>query len=430
MDLNSSEEILLLLKQVNLEDEEVYTPKQIIEKLYDIINEQSELKGIWIEGEIYNYKKISSGHIYFSLKDEESNLECVYFSFNQNKNKYPYSNVELKDGKVIRAYGKINLYKKNGHCQLNVEKVAEINHIGNIFKKIKELREKLEKEGLFSPERKKKLPVLPINLGIATSDSGAALKDIIKIAKSRFRDINIYIAPCQVQGEKAKESIIKAIQILNKPEYQIDVIILGRGGGSFEDLFIFNDEKIIRAIANSRVPIISAVGHQIDRPLCELVADDYAITPSEAAQKFIPDIDEKINLIENYIIKMQNILHYRIQGLKEKYNTIANFIIWKEPKRLISQPLKYLEQLENRIKVSMKYILQKNKQQFTLLEEKLKQLNPYAPLERGYAYVTDKNEKIIKKGEEIKENDTIFIHFLKDKVHARVEKIVKVPEKS
>jgi exodeoxyribonuclease VII large subunit len=425
MDELTSVKILELIQQkAELEDEPIFTPKDVVNKLYEIIHAQKELKNIWVEGEVYNFKKnTQSGHIYFSLKDEHTNLECVYFLQNQVRD--TLNGVEIKDGKIIRAFGDIRVYKKNGHCQLNVEKISDANSIGNILRKILATYKKLQEEGLFALERKKKIPEVPLNLGIATSDSGAALRDIIKVAKSRFPQINIYIAPCHVQGEKAKESIINAIKILNNPVYKIDVIIVGRGGGSFEDLIIFSEEDVVRAFADSTVPVVSAVGHQIDRPLCEYAADVVAITPTEAAQKCVPIIEEKKEKIEYYIKKIQSLLIYRLNFYKEKWHSISKRYIWKEPQNLFLDYYQYLDQSEDRLKKNFINLLKQKYFQLQILEEKLKQLNPHAPLKRGYAYVTDKQNKIIKKGSEIKQKDKIFIHFLEDVVHAKVENIQK-----
>ncbi len=423
-ELTSINIIELIQQKAEFEDEPIFTPKDIINKLFEIIHAQKELKNIWIEGEVYNFKKnTQSGHIYFSLKDEHTNLECVYFLQNQVRDKL--NSIEIKDGKIIRAFGNIRIYKKNGHCQLNVEKISDANSIGNILRKIIATYKKLQEEGLFAPERKKKIPEVPVNLGIATSDTGAALRDIIKVAKSRFPQINIFIAPCHVQGEKAKESIINAIKILNNPAYKIDVIIVGRGGGSFEDLIIFSEEEVVRAFANSTIPVVSAVGHQIDRPLCEYAADVVAITPTEAAQKCVPNIEDKRKEIESYIEKIQRLLMNKINHYKDRWHFISKRYIWKEPHNLFIDYYQNLDQLEDKLKRNFINLLKQKYSRLQLLEEKLKQLNPHAPLKRGYAYVTDKQNNIIKKGNEIKQKDKIYIHFLEDVVQAKVEKIQK-----
>jgi len=409
-----------LRDKLEFEDEQIYTPNEIIAKIYHLIDKEKFFKSIWIEGEVYNYKVNSSGHIYFSLKDDKSELKCVYF-LNRQKNISNF--VELKDGKKIRAFGNITVYKKNGNCQLDVIKISEKESIGEILKKIKETYEKLKNEGLFDKERKKKIPQLPINIGIATSLNGAAVRDIIKAARENFPKVNIYIAPCFVQGEKAKESIIKSIKILNNPLYEIDLIILGRGGGSFEDLYTFNDEELIRTIANSNVPIISAVGHEIDRPLCEFASDEVAITPTEAAKKFVPNLQNQIEKLENYITRIEKILKSSLNLYKQKYEFILSRSIWKSPELLFNEYYQYLDEIEQKLKKNLEFLLEKKSHKLNLLEERIKQLNPYSPLKRGYAYVTDMDNKIIKEGKELKENNKIIIHFLKDTVLANVEKI-------
>ncbi len=423
-DIIDREFLKILNENQEIEDEKVYSPREILSKLYNIISNVKELKNIWVEGEIVNFKKnLQSGHIYFSLKQEEYVLDCTYFTNNQIINSHIIT--ELQNGKKILAYGSVYVYKKNGRCQLNIEKISLKIDIGEFFKKIKELYEKLNKEGLFDPSRKKNLPYVPINLGIATSYSGAAIKDIIEVSKKRFPDINIYIVPCYVQGEKAKYSIINAINILNKPEYKIDIIIVGRGGGSFDDLLVFSEEEVVRSFANSRVPIVSAVGHKIDRPLCEFAADKIAITPTEAASLCIPEINSVYQKIENYIKKIENIIKKDLNIQKEKFLYIINKRIWQKPYLLFNDYYQKLDENETKLDKLILRILKDQFNRLRYLEEKLKQLNPTLPLEKGFAYITNINNEIIKNIDTLQEKETITIHFKNGKAIASIQKIIK-----
>ncbi len=419
-----NQDIDRLLNNLEAEDVNIFTPKDIILKLYKFINSINELKSIWVEGEVYNFKKNSqTGHIYFSLKDGEYTLDCTYFRHNQN---YKIQNqIEIQNGKKILAYGNISLYKVNGKCQLNVEKISERNIKGSIYEKILKIYEKLKSEGLFDDGKKKKLPLLPINLGIATSDTGAAIRDIIKIAKNRFPMINIYIAPCLVQGDKAKESIINAIKLLNRPEYQIDVIIVGRGGGSFEDLLVFNEEEIVRAFANSRVPIVAAIGHQIDHPICEYAADKVAATPSNAAEICVPEIKTINETLLDWERKLNFALKKNLELKKYFLEQIMNHLVWKKPiEILLDDSYQKVEILENRLKKAIISQLEKKYYKLQIQEEKLKHLNPQAPLNRGYTFVTNQNNQIIKNAIDLKINENVKIHFASDMAIAEIKRII------
>lgn len=420
-----NQDIDRLLNNLEAEDVNIFSPKDINLKLYKFINSINELKGIWVEGEVYNFKKNSqTGHIYFSLKDGEYTLDCTYFRHNQN---YKIQNqIEIQNGKKILAYGNISIYKLNGKCQLNVEKISERNIHGSIYEKILKIYEKLKSEGLFDDGKKKKLPLLPINLGIATSDTGAAIRDMIKIAKNRFPMINIYIAPCLVQGDKAKESIINAIKLLNRPEYQIDVIIVGRGGGSFEDLLVFNEEEIVRAFANSRVPIVAAIGHQIDHPICEYAADKVAATPSNAAEICVPEVKIINENLLDWERKLNLALKNSIEKKKYLLEKIINRMVWKKPiEILLYDSYQKVEILENRLKKAIISQLEKKHYQLQILEENLKHLNPHAPLHRGYTFITNKNNQIIKNAIDLKINEDVTIHFSNDLAIAEIKKIIK-----
>ena len=240
--------------------QKVYTVAELTRSIKRTLEGRAEFNNLWVKGEIFNLTVHSSGHIYFSLRDNDAVISAVFFR-HANRN----LTFKLKEGMNILALGSITVYEKRGSYQINVSMVKQ-EGLGELQKRIEMLKQKLAAEGVFSPERKRPIPFLPRRLGIATSPTGAAVQDIIKVALRRYPTIEIIIAPAVVQGVDAPVSIARAIEELNRPEYRIDCIIAGRGGGSFEDLMPFNEELVVRAFYNSRVPIISAVGHQIDHP--------------------------------------------------------------------------------------------------------------------------------------------------------------------
>jgi exodeoxyribonuclease VII large subunit len=242
------------------EENRVYTVTEITRSIKWKIEGSEEYKGVWIQGEIYNLTLHSSGHIYFSLKDDNAVINVTFF-----KNANRSLKFKLEEGISVLVFGNITLFEKRGTYQVNVFQVR-LEGIGELQKRIEQLKKKLHQEGIFDPDKKKPIPMLPKRIGVVTSPTGAAVRDIIKVALRRFPEMEIVIAPSKVQGDDAAPTIAQAIEVLNDPACNIDVIIAGRGGGSFEDLLPFNEEIVVRAFFNSRVPIISAVGHQIDHP--------------------------------------------------------------------------------------------------------------------------------------------------------------------
>lgn len=404
-----------------IQDEKVFTPKQIHRYLGSLIESDLKLKNIWVEGEVYNFSQSSSGHIYFSLKEEDTTLDCTYFRRRQSK---IFSNhLEIKNGITILAFGDITFYRKNGKCQLNVRKISEGTKESLIFKKIQEIYEKLLKEGIFEESKKKKLPFLPVTIGIATSEYGAVLRDIIQVSRHRFPEINIVIAPCLVQGEEAAESISKAIEILNDPFYQVDVIIAGRGGGSFDDLLPFSEEVVVRAFANSKIPIVSAVGHQINRPLCELAADKAAATPSNAAEIVVPEIQNIKMQLEKLEERIRSLLLTKISNYQSQLKFLLNRRFYQEPIRLLDPYYQYLDELVQKIQQHIENLLKKKSNELRILEEKLKRLNPEDPLQRGYALVLrHATKEIIKNAKEVNEKEMLQIQFSMGSLLAKVIK--------
>ncbi|MFN3605147.1 MAG: exodeoxyribonuclease VII large subunit [Leptonema sp. (in: bacteria)] len=405
-----------------IQDEKIYTPKQINHYLGNLIDKDQTLKNIWIEGEVYNFSQASSGHIYFSLKEGDTTLDCTYFKTRQNN--FFLNQIEIKNGITLLAFGDVIFYKKVGKCQFNVKKISEGNRENLIYKRILQTYEKLLKEGLLDEKRKRKLPFLPITIGIATSEFGAAIRDIIQVSKNRFPEINIIIAPCVVQGEEAIESITKAIEILNDPIFNVDVIIAGRGGGSFDDLLPFNEETVVRAFANSKIPIVAAVGHQINKPLCEFAADKAAATPSNAAEITVPEIEKIKSQLKYFEERIKKIILTKIQIYQTQLKLLTHRKLYEDPFVLLENYYQTLDETIEKIKLNIQKIFQKNANGLILLEEKLKRLNPEEPLRRGYALIQRKNtNEYVKQAKSLREKEMIYIRFYRDSLVAEVVKI-------
>lgn len=417
-----------------------YTVTEINKLIKFELEENSRFNNIWIKGEIYNLTYHSSGHIYFTLKDEGAVLSAVFFRYANKNLKF-----KLEEGMSVLVYGGLTVFEKRGSYQFNVLS-ARPEGAGELQKRIEQLKKKLADEGIFVPSRKRPLPFLPKRIGIATSPTGAAVRDIIKVALRRFPNIEIIIAPAKVQGEDAPPSIARAIAELNRPELAIDVIIAGRGGGSFEDLFAFNEEIVVRAFYNSRVPIISAVGHQIDHPLCDDAADVAAPTPSAAAEIAVPqkkDIIDEITYLHNRISTA--LMNFYTRD-KTRLKNVATKKVFRDPYELVNFRGMLLNDLESRIALSMKNIISGKKEEFLSLPDithieknlvrKLRHrfemqvqaihnLSPLAVMGRGYSIVSDKNNKIIKSVENITEGDTLRIRLIDGRVAADVTTVNK-----
>lgn len=405
------------------EQVKVLTPTELNRTIKSILLERKELKDIWLKGEISNYTSSSAGHIYFSLKDPTSVVKCSYFSYS-NRN---YKGSKLKDGMQVQIYGSVSLYEPGGYYSINVVRVEEIGK-GDIYLQIEKLKADLYAKGIFSPDHKKSLPRLPGTLGIATSPNGAAVEDIIRITRERYPGMNILIAPCQVQGDSAPDSIVAAIKALNDPIWNVDVIIAGRGGGSFEDLMAFNDERVVMAYYNSRVPIISAVGHQIDSLLTDLAADAYAPTPTAAAELAIPIYSELEGYLEDINDRFNQALKYKLDMSRDRFQLIGNKRVFIEPTLLLNDRVQRVDEILNTIfllgknNISLKKnklqkyeninyfaksVLQKKQNLFSLAEERVENFSPLGTLKRGYSVVRNKNREVItvpsqvKKGEEL-----------------------------
>lgn len=407
--------------KLNQEPQETFL-RQTIEKFFTVSEITREIRtslehdfsNIKIIGEISNVRKPSSGHVYLTLKDGKSQLQAVIFRNAANKIKF-----ELSDGIEVISFGSITVYEPRGQYQLIIDKI-EPKGIGALQLALQQLKEKLEKEGLFDRSHKKHLPFIPQKIGIVTSPTGAAIKDILNIIDRRFANVEILLHPVKVQGEGAAEEIAGAIVELNRT-LDIDVIIVGRGGGSLEDLWAFNEEIVARSIYNSRIPIISAVGHEIDITIADLVADRRALTPSEAGELVIPRKDLLLNILEKLKARLFQSLQTKLQLSKEKLTRIANSYAMKQPFDKLRRLQQRLDEFVQRLNINVTHTLKTEREKLAGIAGKLESLNPLSVLGRGYTITTrDENNKSLREVMDLNKGDKIKTKFFKGSVISAV----------
>lgn len=374
------------------------------------------LYNLKIEGEISNFKLHSSGNVYLSLKDQNSKINCVIFKSDYDRN------LNLENGSTIIASGYISVYERDGSYQLYIKKI-EVSGIGNLYIEFNKLKEKLDKEGLFDFRHKKSIPQIPKSIGVITSPTGAVIRDIINVTKRRFPKVHIKLYPVRVQGKTSADEICEAIEFLNENEL-VDTIIVGRGGGSIEDLWSFNEEKVARAIYNSNIPIISAVGHEIDFTICDFVSDMRAPTPSAAAEIATPDLRDlnfKLNNIQLRMSKsLTNTINYDSQKLKYTFDRIGNIL----KDYTINNKIYELDKIIEKINSNIENKINQDEMNLRNLGSLLDNLSPIKTLNRGYSIINKDNE-IINSISNIKENEEIEVVLCDGSLDCRVEKINK-----
>lgn len=370
------------------------------------------LDNVLVKGEISNFKNHYTGHMYFTLKDENSLIKCIMFkSYAQRLDFMP------KDGMKVFLVGGVSVFERDGVYQIYVKAMQE-DGVGILYKKYEELKQKLKEEGYFDEDHKQKIPKMPKTVGVLTSQTGSVIRDIINVSTRRNPNVYIRLFPVPVQGEGAAEKIAEGIRFMNEKK-QADVLILARGGGSLEDLWPFNEEVVAHAIYNSEIPIISAVGHETDFSISDFVADLRAPTPSAAAELAVPDIYEIKQKINTYQNRLRLSLIKKVEIMKLRYEKCMSSRVFKEPLRNINDNyLKidtYIKRLDNCIKTKQK----EEKTKYIELVSKLDALSPLKTLTRGYSLV-EHDTKIVKSSEELKTGDKINIRFIDGKREAEI----------
>ena len=368
---------------------------------------------LWVEGEISNFKAHSSGHLYFTLKDENAQIRCAMWRFKAGELLF-----RLEDGLKVVAEADLQVYEKSGSYQLIIQQMQPAG-IGALQLAFEQLKKRLQAEGLFDEAHKKVLPEFPERIGVITSPTGAAVRDIISVIGRRFPAAQIILYPVRVQGEGAAEEISKAIQDFN--EYrEIDVLIVGRGGGSLEDLWAFNEEKVARAIYASKIPVISAVGHEVDFSISDFVADRRAATPSAAAEMVVPDRKELSGVLFYLQEKMiQNILQ-QINNYRNELQNLKRSYAFRRPEDLIFQKMQRLDEISRLLVSEINHMLTLQQQNLTSRLQQLRSLNPLEILRRGYS-ICYKDGEVIKDIKQLQMLDMVQIKLTKGQFLSQVQ---------
>lgn len=392
-----------------------YNPITVTElNLYikDRFSSDEYLNNILIKGEISNFKHHYTGHMYFTLKDENSLIKCVMFkSYTNNLNFVP------KDGMKVIILGTVSVYERDGVYQIYCRGMQE-DGLGSLHVAYEELKAKLEKEGLFDEAHKKAIPKMPKCIGVLTSNTGAVIRDIINVSTRRNPNVNIKLLPVPVQGEGAAPKIAKAIKIMNELK-MVDVIIIARGGGSLEDLWPFNEEIVARAIYESELPVISAVGHETDFSISDFVADLRAPTPSAAAELAVPNISDIIIKLNNYDLRYKNALKKKIEVMRLRYEKCMMNRFFRNPLQGIQERYVYIDKLNKSMQTRLTSKVHASKTKMVELITKLDNLSPLKTLTRGYS-ILEKDKTIIKSVKDISMGDQINIRLIDGTAKAKI----------
>ncbi len=379
---------------------------------------ENQFTSVWVSGEISNFTRPQSGHCYFTLKDDQSQIRAVMWRAAAARLKF-----NLADGLDVICRGHLDVYAPRGSYQLVVDELQP-KGVGSLELALRKLREKLAAEGLFDASRKRTLPTFPKRVAFVTSPTGAAIHDFLQVLGRRWRGVDVLVIPARVQGEGSVQEIVAGIKLANRILPRPDVLVVGRGGGSLEDLWSFNEEAVVRAIAASRIPTVSAVGHEIDVTLADLVADVRALTPSEAAERVVPAADEISARVRSYQQRLRHAAQRRVAWLRARFDGIASQRPFRRPFDLIHDRSRRLDELAVHGQRSLRRLVQDRGSRLSLLAGKVESLSPLAVLARGYTITQDvKTHQVVKSVEGVRVGDVMATRFLDGEALSRVEKI-------
>ncbi len=393
----------------------IYTVGQMNTYIKKMFQGDYLLSGLYMRGEVSNVKYHSSGHIYFSLKDETGTMACVMFRGNQATG----LRFRLQDGQSVIVGGNITVYERDGRYQMYAREIT-LDGAGDLYAEYERLKQKLYEEGLFEFELKKPIPKYPKRVGIVTAATGAAIQDIQNIAKRRNPYVQLILYPAKVQGEGAAATIVKGIQVLDR--LGVDTIIIGRGGGSIEDLWAFNEEMVARAIYAAKTPIISGTGHEVDTTIADYAADLRAPTPSAACELAIPDYMEQWHKVEQLKLQMQQTMKGKLERERLLYRQYQVRLASENPVRRLEQQKQFLDDLSDEMKLVMRQKLEKSKYRFDILKTRLHGCSPTARLIHGYGYLAT-TQGPLNTIAQVQEGDTLKVIIHDGSIQTRVESI-------
>ena len=395
----------------------VYSVKQVNAYIKNMFTQDFMLNRIYIKGEVSNCKYHTSGHIYFSLKDESGSIACIMFAGQRSGLAF-----KMQDGQQVIVLGNITTYERDGKYQLYAKEII-LDGAGLLYEKFEALKKELGEMGMFAPEYKQPIPKFAKKIGIVTAPTGAAIRDIMNISARRNPYVQLILYPALVQGDGAAASIVKGIEMLDK--HGVDVMIVGRGGGSIEDLWAFNEEPVARAIFNCRTPIISAVGHETDTTIADYVADMRAPTPSAAAELAVFEYQVLGNYMEELQLKLKKALYQKLQIERmklERYRLKMNYL---HPKMKLREKQQRSVEIEQKLRNIMEKKLNLAKQRLAIQIERMKGASPLAKLNQGFSYVSSEDGNVVKSIEQVQLEDKLTIYMTDGIVKAKVEDTIK-----
>lgn len=390
----------------------VYTVKQVNNYIKNMFTQDFMLNRIYVKGEVSNCKYHTSGHIYFSLKDESGTIACVMFASARSGLSF-----RMQEGQTVIVLGAVSVYERDGRYQLYAKEIV-LDGVGLLYERYEALKQELEEMGMFAAEYKQPIPKFAKKIGIVTAPTGAAIRDIIHIATRRNPYVQLILYPALVQGEGAAASIVKGIQMMEKQD--VDVIIVGRGGGSIEDLWAFNEEAVARAIFHCRIPVISAVGHETDTLISDYVADLRAPTPSAAAELAVYEYSAVENTCKEFELRLKRQMQLRIQSERNKAERMALRLKYTHPKQKLNEKRQQAVDLENQLRMLMKQKLDENRHWLALYIEQMRRLSPIEKMSQGYSYVENRKLENIHSVSQVKKGEEIQIRVADGTIHASV----------
>ena len=393
----------------------VYTVKQVNLYIKNMFTQDFMLNRIYVKGEVSNCKYHASGHIYFSLKDESGTIACIMFASARSGLSF-----RMREGQKVVVLGSVNVYERDGNYQLYANEII-LEGAGLLYEKFEALKQELEEMGMFAEEYKQPIPKFAKTVGIVTAPTGAAVRDIIQIASRRNPYVQLILYPALVQGEGAADSIVRGIRMLEKQN--VDVMIVGRGGGSIEDLWAFNEEKVARAIFECRVPVISAVGHETDTLISDYVADLRAPTPSAAAELAVYDHRQVSEQMEAFLSRMRRQMRLKTMLERRRLEQLELRLKHTHPQQKLNENRQILQELENRLRDRMQMLLEENKHRLAIYTEQIDGLSPLKKLSQGYSYTELADGENVRSVQQVKDGQEISVYVTDGKIKARIVEV-------
>ena len=408
-----------MIELVDFKESDALSVTELTSYIRQLFDRDALLGRVRVRGELSNFRRHHSGHCYFTLKDSGASLRCVMF-----RSRVATLRFEPTDGARVRISGHISIYERDGSYQLYADSMVS-DGLGDLNLAFAKLREKLVAEGLFDESRKKPIPLLPRAIGVVTSPTGAAIRDIVTVARRRHPGIPILLFSAQVQGDEAPEQIVRGIELLDRSG-RVDVMIIGRGGGSIEELWAFNDERVVRAIAAAVTPIVSAVGHQTDYTLSDFAADLRAATPSQASELVVPDRMDLLRRLRSAQYQMNQSLKHRLIRRRLRLERCLSSGLFRRLRELLATRAQALDQCQERLSAAIEKLVERKAQRLRSADEKLNMLNPLRVLQRGYSVVRRQDGTVVCSAETVRRGDELEVWLQEGRLEVVVSETEKV----